>query len=125
MNILRDYMDRELYSTLPIVQQHNWRPLVDVLRRNRIFSPKKRGRRMTSSRNADQENGEESHPPLVHIIDFRKFSNALFIFLSDGTCQVWIFTVVNPGNLGEINVKLAMIMNLIELFQNFSQLNLT
>jgi hypothetical protein len=78
MRVLREYMDRELYSSVPInyqKQQSNNDFLMDLISR-------KQSRQRIS-------NGGMQQFPLVHLIDYRKFPNALFIFLSDGTCQVF------------------------------------
>lgn len=112
MYSLRNYMDRELYSSVPIKPElysnnpyfyyshrlrsqsgtrnnsirHQYHPNIDFLRRTKssssIATEKQKKSHQQSSTQGDYQR------PLVHIIDFHKFTDELFVFLSDGTCQV-------------------------------------
>lgn len=117
MLYLRDYMDRELYSSVPIHNQpiitpaipdHSNRlrrqsgsnsgrhssicgdPNLDLLQRSRSSSGGVPEFAKKFHFGTKGQSGPQQKQPLVHIVDFHKFPNALFMFLSDGTCQVKI-----------------------------------
>ncbi|KAI3409855.1 Serine/threonine-protein kinase plk1 [Globodera pallida] len=57
------------------------------------FDPSDRGGfwsrlRSSSGGSGKKDNNFSAQRSLPHIVDFRRFSDALFIFISDGTCQV-------------------------------------
>lgn len=89
LQCMRDYMDRELCQSVPI---HSVRNNVNFFParspakncHNDIRSPP------YPSPYSRHHHSSSSQPttPLVHIVDHRKFPDALFMLLSDGTCQV-------------------------------------
>ena len=105
LTYLRDYMDQELES--PFISLSNTNGSV---KRNPFERRSSSGNNGDSDedRSTDHSNRYSPHnflrrgrklssqrSTLVHILDFRRFPDALFILLSDGTCQVIIYIASN------------------------------